>query len=185
MNQNDQRRWDGKYRGKEPSSEITPDPLLIRCLQGIVPGRALEIACGYGDNAIAMAQKGLDVTAIDISEVALRRAKERAKKNDVNVNFLLADAEEFDFGNQTYDMISGFYFLSRPLFFRIKRGLKEGGLFLYKTYTVDELFYRPGLNKDYLLEQGELRRFFEDFSVLLYDERNNGKECSARIIARR
>jgi SAM-dependent methyltransferase len=185
MDHPDQIRWDRKYSEKKPHSEITPDTFLARHLTGISPGIALDIGCGFGDNAITLAREGFQVTGLDISRVALDRAKERARYAGVDVEFVWSDVEDFDFGDQTYDLVTGFYFLNRPIFPRIKKGLRIGAIFLYKTYTEGELFYRPSLNRDYLLEQGELKRSFEEFEILLYDERDNGKECTAKIIARK
>jgi 2-polyprenyl-3-methyl-5-hydroxy-6-metoxy-1,4-benzoquinol methylase len=185
MNESDRRRWDRKYAEKEPHADITADPFLLSSLPGIVPGRALDVACGFGDNAIRLAQEGFEVTGLDISEVALERARRRAAEQGVTVRFVCADVDDFEIGDQTYDLITGFYFLHRPAFSRIKKGVKPGGMVVYKTYTADEVRYRPVLNRNYLLEPGELKSVFEDFQLLLYDERDNGEECSVRMIARR
>lgn len=185
MNESDRIRWDRKYSDKEPSSEITPDSFLVRSLKGIQPGRALDLGCGFGDNAITLAGAGFEVTAVDISRIGLKRAGERARKAGVTVLFQCSDAEDFDFGDQAYDLITGFYFLNRSIFPRIRKALKPGGIFLCKTYTVDELRYRPELNRAYLLEHEELKTVFGGFEILLYDERDNGTECSVRFLARR
>lgn len=185
MNRLDQVRWDRKYSEKIPPSEISPDPFLAGNLAGIAKGRALDLACGFGDNAIAMARAGCEVTAVDISSAALDRARERSLEAGVYVDFHLTDAEDFNFGDAVYDLITGFYFLNRSVFAGIRKGLKPGGVFLYKTYTVDELRYRAALNRDYLLAKGELKGFFQDFDILLYEEEDSGKECTAKIIARK
>jgi cyclopropane fatty-acyl-phospholipid synthase-like methyltransferase len=57
----------------------------------IKPGRAVVLGCGTGTNAIYLAQKGFDVTAIDIAPTALNLAEEKAKKANVAVRWLLAD----------------------------------------------------------------------------------------------
>jgi len=185
MNRADRIRWDRKYSEKVPPGEISPDPFLAASLPGMAKGRALDLACGFGDNAIVMARAGFEVTAVDISSVALERAKGRALKAGVHVDFVLSDVEDFDFGERVYDLISGFYFLNRSVFPKVKRGLRPGGIFLYKTYTLDELHYRPALNRRYLLEKGELKGFFDDSEILLYEEKDNGAECTAKIVARK
>jgi len=185
MNEADRIRWDKKYNDKEPPQEIAPDSFLVRSIKGIRPGRALDLGCGFGDNAITLAGAGFEVTAVDISQVGLKRAVERARKAGVSVLFQQSDAEDFDFGDQVYDLITSFYFMNRAIFPRIKKSLKPGGIFLYKTYTVDELRYRPELNRAYLLEHVELKTLFEDFEILLNDERDTGTECSVRFLARR
>jgi SAM-dependent methyltransferase len=57
----------------------------------IKPGRVLELGCGTGTNALFLAQLGFDVTAVDLSKVALERAREKATKAKVKINFVEAD----------------------------------------------------------------------------------------------
>jgi SAM-dependent methyltransferase len=69
----------------------------------IRPGRAVVLGCGLGTNAIDLAGKGFDVTAIDVAPTALSRAEARARKAGVRVRWLVADVlappklEPFDF----------------------------------------------------------------------------------------
>ncbi len=65
----------------------------------------LEIGCGTGDNAIFLAQRGIDVTATDIVEIALDRAREKAKKKGVSINFLLKDIMEQDIPGRPFDLV--------------------------------------------------------------------------------
>src|SRR5215813_6596565 len=57
----------------------------------IKPCRMLEIGCGTGTNAIFLAQSGFDVTAVDIAEEAIKRAKTKAEELGVKVKFIQAD----------------------------------------------------------------------------------------------
>ena len=74
--------WNDSYAsgGPLPWDTGTPDPLLIEMLESgaVTPGRALEIGCGTGTNAIFLAQRGFDVLGVDISEVAVNKARTRA-----------------------------------------------------------------------------------------------------------
>lgn len=100
-------RWDAPYRNNNrpgwdtgyPSTELTK-----AVNEGEVkPGRAIELGCGTGSNAIYLAQQGFDVTAVDVSPTALERAEEKAQQAGVKIRFLLADVlklpdlEPFDF----------------------------------------------------------------------------------------
>ena len=74
--------WNDSYAsgGPLPWDTGTPDPLLIEMIESgaLMPGRALEIGCGTGTNAIFLAQRGFDVVGVDISEVAVNKARTRA-----------------------------------------------------------------------------------------------------------
>jgi SAM-dependent methyltransferase len=85
--------WDERHAagGRWESGE--PDQELQRTLQEgwIQPCRALELGCGTGTNAVFLALQGFDVTAADVSEVALRQAEAKAQKAGVSVHFLQSD----------------------------------------------------------------------------------------------
>jgi SAM-dependent methyltransferase len=74
--------WNDSYASGEPLpwDTGTPDPLLVEAIESraIAPGRTLEIGCGTGTNAIFLAQNGFEVLGIDISEVAVEKARAKA-----------------------------------------------------------------------------------------------------------
>jgi SAM-dependent methyltransferase len=86
--------WDGSYRGgKRPLWDAgLPSGELRRVVeQGIVrPGPAVDLGCGSGTDAIYLASKGFDVTAIDIAPTALSLGREKADRAGVKVRWLLA-----------------------------------------------------------------------------------------------
>lgn len=57
----------------------------------IKPGRAIDLGCGTGDNAVYLAQNGFEVTGVDFSSVAVEKAKQKAKKAGVKIDFLVDD----------------------------------------------------------------------------------------------
>jgi SAM-dependent methyltransferase len=75
--------WNESYASGEslPWDTGTPDPQLVEMVESgaIAPGRALDIGCGTGTNAIFLAQHGFDVLGVDISEVAVERARAKAQ----------------------------------------------------------------------------------------------------------
>jgi SAM-dependent methyltransferase len=88
--------WDGDYRdGRHPKWDTgKPSADLVKAIEDGVfkPGRVVEFGSGTGTDAVYMASKGFDVTAIDISPSAVAQAREKAKQAGVEVRFLLADA---------------------------------------------------------------------------------------------
>lgn len=92
------RDWNKRYaEGDTPWDSGLPSRELVRTLaeQRVLPCRTLELGCGTGTNAVYLASEGFDVTAVDISPLAIHRAQERARASGVNVRFILADLREF------------------------------------------------------------------------------------------
>src|SRR5439155_4575921 len=100
--------WDSDYRGKRPplwDIDRPADELQNLVKAGAVRSchRVVDLGCGSGSDAIYLASKGLDVTAIDIAPTALSQAQEKARQMGVSVRWLLADVlapphlEPFDF----------------------------------------------------------------------------------------
>lgn len=104
-------KWEEFYN-KTPLNEIPwqkveADYLIETIEKGKVkPGLALVLGCGTGRNSIYLTKKGFNVTGIDISETAIKYAKENAKKEDVNIDFIVADATDLSFlGDKEFDFI--------------------------------------------------------------------------------
>jgi 2-polyprenyl-3-methyl-5-hydroxy-6-metoxy-1,4-benzoquinol methylase len=90
----EQQRWNDRYQsGDTPWDTGTPSTELIRTIkeEGIRPCRALELGCGTGTNSIWLAQQGFEVTAVDISPLALEQARLKANSAGVRIHFLEAD----------------------------------------------------------------------------------------------
>src|SRR5262249_27552517 len=87
-------RWQERYReGDTPWDSGRPSLELQRVVaeDGIVAGLALELGCGTGTNAVWLASQGFDVTAVDLSPLAIERAERRAREAGIRVRFLVAD----------------------------------------------------------------------------------------------
>ena len=90
----DQERWEERYRtGNTPWDIGRPDFNLIDMVtkRPIPACKALEIGCGAGSNAVWLAQQNFEVTATDVSELAIQKAGERASDAGVDCTFLVAD----------------------------------------------------------------------------------------------
>ncbi|GAA0899920.1 class I SAM-dependent methyltransferase [Virgisporangium aurantiacum] len=87
------------YRaGKPPwDTDVTP-PELVALVDGREPGRALELGCGTGTNAIYLARLGWDVVAVDLVDRAVEQARAKAAAAGVTARFLCADATRLDEG---------------------------------------------------------------------------------------
>jgi SAM-dependent methyltransferase len=90
----DKERWEERYRtGDTPWDIGRPDFNLIDMVtkRPIPACKALEIGCGAGSNAVWLAQQNFQVTATDVSELAIQKAGERASDAGVDCTFLVAD----------------------------------------------------------------------------------------------
>ena len=90
------------------------DELLAQQVGHLSPGRALEIGCGLGGNAIWLAQNGWQVTAVDYSAVAIEKAKQLASESEVSVDFVVADASVYQ-PQESFDLITSFYIQLFPV----------------------------------------------------------------------
>ena len=180
--------WDKKYEteayifGKEPVG-------FLRDHIDLLPrGKALDIAMGEGRNAVFLAKNGFDVDGCDISEIAVKKALDLAKENNVKIHTFVADLETYKLPQNTYDVIACFYYLQRDLVPQMKEALKPGGMIIYETYTIEnlELGFEGPKNKDYLLKPNELLDLFKDFKIIYYRELVlNNKKAIASLIAKK
>jgi SAM-dependent methyltransferase len=96
--------WDRRYAAVENLWAMRPNRFLVAEVAEIPPGRALDLACGEGQNAIWLASLGWDVTGVDYSEVAIAKANGRAERDGVAVEFTSADLVEYEPRRAAYDL---------------------------------------------------------------------------------
>ena len=168
----DQQRWNERFNKRGFALGKEANPFLKRHVHLLPKGKALDLATGEGKNAVFLAKHGWHVDAIDISPVGLKKARRLAKENGVAIHAHLADLDNFQIEREGYDVILDFYFLSRRLIPKIKKGLKRGGKVIFETYLVDQRHLGTGGPKDpkYFLQHNELLQRFKDFRVLFYRE---------------
>lgn len=130
--------WDEAYKGKPPWDVDHPQSAFEDLVKSgeIKPGRALDIGCGRGENAIMLAMNGCEVTGIDIVKNAISDAKKKAIERHVKVKFVLGNVLQMDllFTKGEFDIVidSGLFHTmtdeERPIFaWQVHRVLKKGG----------------------------------------------------------
>jgi len=93
------------YLGTPPwESGISP-PELLEFIQTNPPGRALDIGCGTGTNAITLARAGWQVEGIDFARLAIRIARRKAAKAGVKVKFSIDDATQLLHVSGPYSLV--------------------------------------------------------------------------------
>lgn len=161
--------WDTRYRdGYQPR---VPSALLDRWLDRLIPGRALDVACGTGRNTLLLAEHGWRTLGIDISPVALHIARDEAQRRDLHVDLLAANLEDWPLPPDTFDLVCVFRFLDRSLCPRLALSVKPGGVLIYETFTVAQRNYEGGPRADaMLLQPGELPALFSGLTALEHRE---------------
>jgi tellurite methyltransferase len=171
MSEADRKRWNEKWDARADDL-FCPHPLLVQNAHLLAGGRALDLACGRGQNAIWLALHGYEVLGVDISGRALEAAEEAAREEAVAklVHFERVDLEHWPIPRTAFDLICVFRFLERRLFPAIRAGLRPDGLIFYSTRHLGALDRNPKANRAYLLGYGELRVEFGDWRILHYEE---------------
>ena len=108
----DQELWDGRYRESDRIWSGNPNTVLVREVEGMAPGRALDLGCGEGADAIWLARQGWRVTAVDISGVALERAVRNAAEVADRIDWQRHDLGT-SFPPGKFDLVSA-HFLHSP-----------------------------------------------------------------------
>jgi len=181
----DRERWNARY-GDE-GAPAAPRAFLAG-LDDVLPrsGRALDVAGGAGVNAVWLARRGLEVTIVDVSDVALRLAADAASEAGVPLAALRMDLEAEPLPEGPWDVIVCTYFLHRPLLAAFPAALAPGGwlVFAHATRKNLERHARPGLR--HLLEDGELGSLVSGLEVMRLAEGwfEEGRH-EARLVARR
>ena len=113
-------------------------------------GRALCVADGEGRNSVWLARQGLQVDAFDISDVGVAKARQWALDAGVQVNYAVADCEQWDWPTDHYDMVAAIFIqfadpvMRAQLFRHMVQALKPGGLLVLQGYTPQQLEYKTG-----------------------------------------
>ncbi len=189
--------WNAMY-AQESHASLVPDPFLIEAYENYVAPllgegtsglHAIDLAGGVGRHAIWMAQRGWQVTLVDVSDEAVAIAKRNAGDAEVSLDLRLEGLEEFvvQAEEEQFDLILVFFFLQRELFPAFIKILKPGGIILYKTYTVEQLKLRPGQGPSHpmhLLKSNELLRAFSSLEVQYYRETVKDRGV-AELVARK
>lgn len=131
--------WESHYDAMSPISNGIPGKIVVRFSEGLIPGKALELGCGRGDDAVWLAQQGWQVTAVDLSYRAIEYAAANASRSGVNINFERHDLTQ-TFPSGEFDLVVA-SFLESPLefdrapLFRAAFGhLAPGGLLLITSH---------------------------------------------------
>jgi len=186
----DKERWEARYDKPDRVYGTVPSDFLRAKIDNLPgEGLALDIASGEGRNSVFLAERGLEVIALDISESALRRCLSLARERGVNVMTAVVDLTQFQIPKESFHTIINFNFLDRSLAAQMIDGLRPRGLLLFETMTIDQLRWKPDFNPEFLLSEGELQRMFSGLEIIEYAEKTipsgDSFRCVASLLARK
>jgi SAM-dependent methyltransferase len=174
-----QAEWDQRYADSGQLWSGQPNGALVAEVAGLVPGRALDVGCGEGADAVWLASRGWDVTALEVSGVALERAAGHANDAGVAVRWLHAELAEAPLEPASFDLVSAQY----PALLRTSDAAAErallaavapGGLLLFVHHAGMESEYasHSGVDPaDYVWPSMVRELLNDDWTVELYEQR--------------
>jgi SAM-dependent methyltransferase len=142
--------WDERYQTHEYIFGDQPCQWLIMNRHRLPhSGTALALGDGEGRNGVFLAEIGLDVTSIDLSEVGLNKARNLAKTRGVKIKTIHADLENYQMEPESQDLVASIYChlpetIRKTVHQRVETALKPGGVYILEAFHECQLDYQSG-----------------------------------------
>ena len=184
MPTNDRRRWNRRFLKDGWTTE--PSGFLVS-LDAVLPhrGRALDVAGGPGPNALWLAERGLDITLLDISDVALDMARRAAEDRRLAVSLIQIDLEVEPIPDGPWNLVVCFNYLHRPLLSTLALVLAPEGLLALELATQRNLERHAAPPREFLLEDEEVVTLIPNLEILQHDEGWWEDRHVAHVLAKR
>ncbi len=181
-------KWNERYSNASVS-ESQPLPGLLEACRGMPPGIALDLACGTGRHAKALAGLGWRVVALDASPVAIEALRRLTAERAFAIDARVQDLEDpaFRLKAECYDLICDCFYLQRSLFGQIRQAVRPGGIFFAALPMIDPAPGIAPMNPEFLVSPGELPGEFGDWEIVQYSETRSRPDARmvAQLTARR
>ena len=166
----DRDKWNRIYRNG--ARNIPAAARVLADFEYLLPvtGRALDLACGAGGNALLLAQHGLQTWAWDIADAALEQLQALVSDNKLGIAVQRRDVVCLPPDPASFDVIVVSRFLERGLIPAIIQALRNNGLIFYQTFITEKAPDCGPRNPDYLLHANELLVLFKSLHIIYYRE---------------
>ena len=162
-------RWNRILTADKPVFNTAPNAFLVEMVKGRKPGTALDVGMGQGRNAIYLAQQGWAVTGFDPADKAVAQANATAAKRGVKLTTVIQGSEDFDFGENRWDLVVLSYVTVRDIAGKVVRALKPGGIVVVEGFHRDVTKTRP-VGGGVVFDSNELPALFSTLRVLRYED---------------
>ena len=171
-------KWNARYKDTEilhsSAARVLTENLHLLPSQG----KALDLACGSGANAILLARYGLETTAWDLSDVIIAKLQSYVKEMDLMVYAEVRDIEARPPEPGSFDVIVVTHYLERGLAPVLVQALNPGGLLYYQTFIQDAAQSVGPRNPAFRLRPNELLNLFPTLRLLVYREEGSVGDVS-------
>ena len=163
-------KWNKIYAESEDkevrAAEVLSDNLHLLPTKG----KALDLACGLGGNALTLAESGLETYAWDVSKEAIDKLRLYSDQQNISLHLETRDVSTYPPSADTFDIIVVSRFLDRTLIPHITAALRQNGLIYYQTFIKDKTSDVGPRNPAYRLDSNELLSLFQSLHILFYRE---------------
>jgi trans-aconitate methyltransferase len=172
--------WDERYAASEQLWSGRVNPVLEAEAAELAPGRALDAGCGEGGDAMWLAERGWNVTAIDVSVVAVNRATVEWKRRAIRAGaamFKQRDLTEWSPPVRSFALVSAQYLHVQPevrdtIFRRLADAVQPGGVLLVVLHDLTDLALDiPRPPEQTMIDEDALRGYADGFSSVSVDVR--------------
>ncbi len=166
MTDADRIKWDTRHRAKSGEEMSPPSEFIKYWIDRCPRGRALDVACGRGRNALFLAANGYEVDAVDISTEALNSAQRAAQKSGLKLNWIVHDLDEPFCPDSPYDLIVMVHYVNLPLIASLTRLLKPGGILLCEQHLATDAEVAGPSNPAFRLKPQQMREAARGLKIL-------------------
>ena len=188
MSGKDRTKWNKRYRDGAYAQRVRPSELLETWIGQIPPGRALDVACGAGRNALYLATRGFSVDAVDISREGLNRARDSARNPGLQVNWVEHDLDDPLPLDNLYQLILVIRYVNLPLLRRLTASLAPGGYLVCEQHLVTDAEVIGPVSPSFRVKSGDLRAAAAGLRIhhleeTLVEEPDGRMAALARLVA--
>jgi len=168
---NDSDKWDAIYDSKKLSEDFLP-AYILKKFHHLLPaqGKSLDLASGFGANALFLAQHNMESHAWDISSIAVEKLKEISNSMNLDIKTEVRDVTTSPPEENSFDVIVVSHFLDRQIMPNIISAIRENGLLFYQTFTKTRVQDIGPSSEKYRLGKNELLDLCKDLDTIVYRE---------------